>query len=164
MYMPGDFFVCKFSKEIHAFFNKKRFFFFSTQPQCCLTSSWIELQMLLRCCLIHITIIILRHILYLACFCSYLCLHLFIYVVSFCSWCDLLFIFIFINHKTLLKRRTCFFVHILLYLNDNLDEKSEKFSNSWKSASECCLAFAYFFVNFSLALLIKVLLIKKKRV
>ena len=32
-------------------------FFFSTQPQCCLTFFWIELQMLLRCWLIHITII-----------------------------------------------------------------------------------------------------------
>ena len=31
------------------FFNKQRFF--STQPQCCLTFSWIELQMLLRRCL-----------------------------------------------------------------------------------------------------------------
>ena len=27
--------------------------FFSTQPRCCLTFSGIELQMLLRCCLIH---------------------------------------------------------------------------------------------------------------
>ena len=35
--------------------------FFSTQPRCCLTFSWIELQMLLRCCLIHISINILRH-------------------------------------------------------------------------------------------------------
>ena len=34
---------------------------FSTQPQYCLTS-WIELQMLLRSCVIYINIIILRHI------------------------------------------------------------------------------------------------------
>ena len=43
-----------------------RFFYeqwvFSTQPQCCLTFIWIELQMLLRCCLIHVGIIILRHL------------------------------------------------------------------------------------------------------
>ena len=43
-------------------FNTIRFFykqrFFSTHTQCCSTFSWIELQMLLRCCLIHITIII----------------------------------------------------------------------------------------------------------
>ena len=42
-------------------FNFKRFFykqrFFSTHPQWCLDLSWIDLQMLLRCCLIHITII-----------------------------------------------------------------------------------------------------------
>ena len=43
--------------------------FFSTQPQCCLTFSWIELKMLLKCCLIHKSIIILRHFLYLL----YLC-------------------------------------------------------------------------------------------
>ena len=57
-----------------------RFFirnFFSTQPQCCFTFSWIELQMLLKFCLIHIlkvsqydhayiiSMIILRHFLYL---------------------------------------------------------------------------------------------------
>ena len=43
-------------------FNFKRFFykqrFFSTHPQWCLDLSWIDLQMLLRCCLIHITIVI----------------------------------------------------------------------------------------------------------
>ena len=32
------------------FFYKQRFFF-STQPQCCLTFSWIQLRMLLRWCL-----------------------------------------------------------------------------------------------------------------
>ena len=40
-------------------------FFFSTQPQCCLTFSWIEVQMLLKYCLIYITIIILKYIWYL---------------------------------------------------------------------------------------------------
>ena len=38
------------------FFYKQRFF--STHPRWCLAFSWIELQMLLRCCLMHITIII----------------------------------------------------------------------------------------------------------
>ena len=47
---------------------------FISQPQSCWNFSWIELQMLLRCCLIHITIIILRHILYLVFLC--LCLGL----------------------------------------------------------------------------------------
>ena len=46
-----------------SFLYKERFF--ATQAQCCLTFSWIKLQMLLRCCLIHIPIIVMRHILYL---------------------------------------------------------------------------------------------------
>ena len=41
---------------LYASFYKQRFF--STHPLWCLAFSWIELQMLLRCCLIHITIII----------------------------------------------------------------------------------------------------------
>ena len=62
------------------FFEKQRFL--STQPQCCLTFSWIELQMLLSYSLIHLSMIILRHFLYLLYLCpsldlgvlmSYLC-------------------------------------------------------------------------------------------
>ena len=53
---------------IHAFFSKQRFS--SIQLQCCLTFSWIELQMLLRCCLMHISTIILRHYLHLLYLCS----------------------------------------------------------------------------------------------
>ena len=83
--------------------------------------------------------------------------------------CDLFFIFslIFIvtNHITLFIETYLFFVHFLEYLllfsDDNVDEKSEKFSNSKSSASDYCLAFAQFFANFSLPLLMKVLLIKK---
>ena len=52
---------------IYTLFHRQRFF--STQPQCCFTFSWIELQMLLRCCLIHKSIVILRYFLYL----QYLC-------------------------------------------------------------------------------------------
>ena len=48
--------------DIYTFFYKQHFF--STQPQCCLTFSWIKLQMLLQCCLIHVTIVILKHILW----------------------------------------------------------------------------------------------------
>ena len=84
--------------------------FFSTQPQCCLTFSWIQLQMLLRCCVIHITIIILRDILYLVYLCP--CLgQIMLYL------CDLFFIFSFIfiviNHITLLKQKHLFFVQFL---------------------------------------------------
>ena len=43
--------------------------FSSIQPQCCLTFSWIELQILPTCCLLHISIIILwEHISYLVYF------------------------------------------------------------------------------------------------
>ena len=58
------------------FFHMQRFF--STQPQCCSTFLWIELQMLLRCCLIHISIIILRHFLYLLYLCPWLDIGLFV--------------------------------------------------------------------------------------
>ena len=48
--------VFKVFRWCSRFFYKKRFF--STQPKCYLTFSWTELQMLLRCCLIHISIIL----------------------------------------------------------------------------------------------------------
>ena len=63
--------------------------FFSTQPQCSLTFSWIELQMLLCYCLIQKSIIILRHFLYLLYLCPYLGLGRFMSYL----W-DLFFIFI----------------------------------------------------------------------
>ena len=95
--------------HIHVFIYKQ--LIFSTQPQCCLSFSWIELQMLLRCCLIHNkTIIILRHVLHLVylgprlsliLFMSYL-RDLFFYVHSH---------FIIINHITSLKQTHLFFVH-----------------------------------------------------
>ena len=77
--------------------------------------------MLLRYCLVHITVITLRHILYL------------IYLGPWLGLCDLFFIvslsFIAINHITSLNRRNCFFVHSLehhlLFLDDNVDEESE---------------------------------------
>ena len=44
------------------FFCKQRFF--QVQPQCSLALSWIELQILLRCFLIHIRIIIPGHFIF----------------------------------------------------------------------------------------------------
>ena len=76
------------SRRLHVFFYKQRFF--STQPQCCLTFSWIELQNWLKCCLIHINIIILRHF-YLLYLCP--CLDLGLWMLYLC---DLFFIFPFI--------------------------------------------------------------------
>ena len=74
-------------------------------------------------------------------------------------------IFIFINHITLFKQTCLFLVHfleyLLLFLDDNVDEESGWFSNNKSSTSRFFLAFAWFFANFSLALLTKVLLIKR---
>ena len=114
-------------------------------------------QILLRCPLIHISNIILRFILYLIYLCSCQGLALFMYL------CDLFFILSFIsiviNHITLFKQKHLFCVHIfrtfLLFLDNNVDE------NANSSASGCCLVFAWFFAYFSLALLIKVFLIKR---
>ena len=115
--------------HIHAFFIKLRIqCFIPSQPQCCLTSSWIELQMLLRCCLIHITIILLRQFLYLLYLCP--CLDL----GSFMSYlCDLFFIFIFIIIMIIIYsykyKRTCSFAYFLKYFliffDDNEDEICE---------------------------------------
>ena len=100
--------------------------FFSTQPQCCLTFSWIELQMLFRCCLIHISIIILRHFLYLPYLCPCLDLYLFMSYL-----CNLFFIFIFIfsmiNHVILWIQTQLFFSLFFricpIILDDNVDEE-----------------------------------------
>ena len=61
--------------------------------------SWIKLQMLLRCCLIHVTFIIVRHFLYLLYFCSCLDLGLFM-----SHLCHLFFIFIFIMIDHIISR------------------------------------------------------------
>ena len=75
---------------------------FSTHPHCCLTLPWIELQMLLRCYLIHKRIIILRH------FLLYLCLSLDLGL--FMSYlCDLFFLFIMINRIISLIQTHLFF-------------------------------------------------------
>ena len=103
-------------------------------------------------CLIFTTIIILRLILYLVYLCPFLDLGLFKSYL-----CNIFFIFTLIFIA--INRITSYiFVHfleyLLLFLNDNVGEESEKLSNSKSSASECFLSFTSFFVNFSLALLI----------
>ena len=57
----------EYVSRLQSFFHKQRFS--STRPQYCLTFSRIELQMLLRCCLIHISMTILRHFFYLLFLC-----------------------------------------------------------------------------------------------
>ena len=67
---------------ITRFFISNAFF----QPQCCLTFSWIELQMLLRCCLIRISIIVLRHFWYSLYLCP--CLDQGLFMSYLCDPCD----------------------------------------------------------------------------
>ena len=76
----------------YTLFYKQRFF--STQPRCCSIFLWIEFQMLLRFCLIHKSIVILRLFLYLLYLCP--CLDQSLYMSHLC---DLFFIFIFISIK-----------------------------------------------------------------
>ena len=87
--------------------------FFLTQSQCCLTFSWVEFQMLLRCCLIH------NHHRTL----TRLMISLFVsmsrptslYVVY--MWCDLFFIFSLIFHNQLYNSiitDTLVFTHFFL--------------------------------------------------
>ena len=95
---------------------------FSTKPQCCLTVSWIEPGMLLRCCLIHISMIILRHVLYLLCLCPRLDLGLFMsYLCD--SFLIFIFIFIMINRIILwtqIHLFFCLFFRIYpIFLGDN---------------------------------------------
>ena len=87
-------------EQIHVFFISNAFF--STQPPCCftqprcyLTFSWIGLQIFLRCCLMHITITLPRHIFYLVYLCPFLDLQSFSkYFETF--WCSTKFSF---HHK-----------------------------------------------------------------
>ena len=92
--------------------------------------------MLLRSSLRDITIIILRPILHLVYLCPYLGLDLFM------SYLCILFLFfslivIVINHITSYKQVhlfSCTFLeNLLLFLNENLDEEGELFSNSQNS-------------------------------
>ena len=71
--------------------------------------------MLLRCCLIHINIFILRYILYLVYLCPCLGLGLFMSYISVPFFIFSL-AFIAINHITSLKQAYLFFVHFLEHL------------------------------------------------
>ena len=145
---------------IECFFYKQRIF--STQPQCCLTFPWIQLQMWLRCCLLHISIIKLIQILYLVYFCRCYDVTLFMLYLGdpFLIFSP---IFIITNRPISLTHLFCAHLleYLILVLDDNRNEESVPFSNSKCSASRYCLAFAWFFANFSSVLIIKLLLIKE---
>ena len=97
---------------IRAFFYKQRFF--TIQPQCCLTFSWIEAQMLLRCCLIHKSIIILWHFLYLLYLCPFLDLGLFmLYYVIYFSFSFSFSVWLFVEDHE--RRRICSSAYFLEY-------------------------------------------------
>ena len=102
--------------------------FFTTQLRCFLTFTWMELQILLRCCLIHIIISVLRNILYLVYSCP--CLGLVQFVLYFCDlYFFFILMFIIMNYITSLKQEHLFLVYFLeyhfIFLNDSLDEESE---------------------------------------
>ena len=115
--------------------------------------------MLLKCCLIYAGRILLRHLIYLVrlglfclcllrlgLFCLYLC-NLFFIVT---------FIFIIINPIISLKQ-----THLFLFFCTFFRISPIYLLSCQKFSLRGCLAFAYFFGNFSLMLLIKVLFIKK---
>ena len=97
------------------FFRSNAFFF--QRSLCPLTFSWILLQVLLRCCLVHTAITILKHILYLVY--SYLCLGL-----GLSYLCNLFFIFslvfIVINHITSFKQTYLFFALFFTFFRMSL--------------------------------------------
>ena len=110
---------------ITRFFYKQRLF--STKPLCYLIFSWIELQMLLRCCSMYISIIIRRHFWYLLYLCR--CLDLGPFRSrprSIRSTLIFIFIFIFINPilswiQTHLFFCLFFLEYVPLFFDGNLD-------------------------------------------
>ena len=101
-------------KDMHAFFISNAFF--STQSQCCLSFWWIEPQMLLRFCLIHQSIIILRHFFYLL----YLCpCRIYMIYFSFSSSFSLWLIVS--SHEYRHKCSFALFLEYILFLDNNRD-------------------------------------------
>ena len=112
-------------------------------------------------------IIILRHLLYLLLYlCLCLDLDLFLwYICDLFSFSSSFSLWVIVSSDEC--RHTCSFAYFLEYAHYVWMitwMKNVKFWNNKSSATGCCLAFAWFLANFSLALLIKVLLIKKKSV
>ena len=149
-------------RGIHAFFISNAFFNWASA----LRTFFMNWASILLSLIHHLTITVLTNILYLVYLSKCLDLGLFVSYL-----CNLFFIFslifISINNISPLKQTYLLFVYfleyLLLFLDDNMDEESKHFSNSKSSPSGCCLTFAWAFANFSLALLIKLMLIKKKK-
>ena len=136
-----------------------RFFISNTFFQLSVSVGYLFHEWSFKCCLGVAWFIIYICVIFVSCldlglFMSYLCFLVFI----------LIFIFIMIHEY----RYTCSFAYFLEYILLFCEQKiiltikeCEQSSDSKSSVSGCCLAFAWFFVSFSLTLLIKVLLIKK---
>ena len=94
----------------YTFFYKQRFF--SSWTQCCLTFSWIELNMMLRSWLIYISTIILGRFLYLVYLCP--CLDLLLFMSYPCNLFLILFSFSWwFNHAISLEETYFFFCTFL---------------------------------------------------
>ena len=124
--------------KIHVFFISNVFF----NSASVLVNFSINSASLLRCCLIHISIIIVRHFLYLLYLCPWLDLGLFMSYL-----CDLFFSFsssfsLWLIVRSHEYRHICSLVYFSEYVQLFSDEKYEQFSNIKSSASGCCLAFA----------------------
>ena len=135
---------------------------FSTQAQCCLTFSWIEPQMLLKCCLIHITIIILRYILYLVYFCP--CLDLGFFMSSLVIYLSFQPHFHCHQSYNFLKQTLVFCTFF------RISPSTFGWQGGWRKRTifkqqmfslRVLLNFCLFFANFNLSLFIKVLLMTK---
>ena len=113
----------KFTEGRYALFLMSKAFF-STQPQCCFTFSWIEFQMLLRCCLIHKSIIMLRplHLLFIFIRPTSIYIYVIYFSFSFLFWLWLII-------KSYKYKHSCsliyFLGHALLFLDNSVDEDCE---------------------------------------
>ena len=104
-----------FPNSKYTLFHKQ--YFYSAKPQCCWTFSWIKPKMLLRCCLIYITIIVLRHFMF----------RIFASMsrprsISVASMWPIFYFnltFIAINHITSIKQTHLFFVFFRICLTIN---------------------------------------------
>ena len=123
----------------YTLFYKYKQRIFSTKPQCCLTFLWIEPQMLLKNCLLHINMILPRH------YTLSICVYVYVSVFQLNNlFFIIIFVFIPINHIISIKQQHLFISGYFF----------QKFS------LQVLLRFCLTFADFSLVLLISVAYIK----
>ena len=87
----------------YTLFYKYKQRIFSTKPQCCLTFLWIEPQMLLKNCLLHINMILPRH------YTLSICVYVYVSVFQLNNlFFIIIFVFIPINHIISIKQEHLF--------------------------------------------------------